>query len=64
MNKAFEVFVNKHHLFEKNDKLLLAVSGGIDSMVMFRMVIRSNPAEAPALLVMVKPLYLTFGMEG
>lgn len=42
MNKAFEVFVNKHHLFEKNDKLLLAVSGGIDSMVMFRIAVEAG----------------------
>jgi tRNA(Ile)-lysidine synthase len=30
-------FVNEHHLFTKDDKVLLTVSGGIDSMVMMRL---------------------------
>ncbi len=30
----FKDFINKHHLFNQNDKLLLAVSGGVDSVVL------------------------------
>lgn len=34
MEDAFRKFVNDNHLFNSDEKILLAVSGGIDSMVM------------------------------
>ncbi|MFA6925199.1 MAG: tRNA lysidine(34) synthetase TilS [Bacteroidales bacterium] len=34
MLKLFTEFIKKENLFEKNDKIILAVSGGIDSIVM------------------------------
>lgn len=34
MNKTFIQYINDHKLFTKNDTLLLAVSGGVDSMVL------------------------------
>jgi len=40
--KSFENFSKKHSLFTKNDKILLAVSGGIDSMVMLDLFKNSN----------------------
>ena len=38
MRKRFLQFIKKHALFNKQDRLLLAVSGGIDSMVMWHLV--------------------------
>jgi tRNA(Ile)-lysidine synthase len=32
--KGFEKFINKNQLFTQQDELLVAVSGGIDSMVL------------------------------
>jgi len=40
--KSFENFSKKHSLFTQNDKILLAVSGGIDSMVMLDLFKNSN----------------------
>ena len=40
--KSFENYCKKHSLFTKNDKILLAVSGGIDSMVMLDLFKNSN----------------------
>jgi tRNA(Ile)-lysidine synthase len=34
MINALEKYISQHKLFEKNDKLLVAVSGGVDSMVL------------------------------
>jgi len=34
MHKAIKVFSTKHHLFFNKNKLLLAISGGVDSMVL------------------------------
>ena len=34
MNNQFHKFIKKNNLFSKNDKVLIAVSGGIDSIVM------------------------------
>src|SRR5450432_3951069 len=32
--KSFESFISTEDLFQKNDKLIIAVSGGIDSVVL------------------------------
>ena len=32
--QTFEAYITNHHLFQKNDRLLLAVSGGVDSVVL------------------------------
>ncbi len=38
--KAFEKYVERHELFSHNDKILLTVSGGVDSMVMLSIFVR------------------------
>lgn len=38
--KAFEKYVERHELFSHDDKILLAVSGGVDSMVMLSIFVR------------------------
>ena len=38
--KAFEKYVERHELFSHEDKILLAVSGGVDSMVMLSIFVR------------------------
>ncbi len=38
--KAFERYVERHELFSHEDKILLTVSGGVDSMVMLSIFIR------------------------
>ena len=40
MLKEFKIFVEKHNLIEKDDKILLALSGGVDSMVLARLFLR------------------------
>ncbi len=40
--KSFENFFKRHSLFSQEDKLLLAVSGGVDSMVMLHLIKKSN----------------------
>lgn len=42
MLRKLHQFIEQKHLFEKGDKILLAVSGGIDSMVMLDLFIRSK----------------------
>ena len=38
--KSFETYVEQHELFSHEDKILLAVSGGVDSMVMLSLFVR------------------------
>ena len=38
--KAFEQYVERHELFSHEDKILLTVSGGVDSMVMLSIFVR------------------------
>ena len=38
--KTFEKYVEQHELFSHEDKILLAVSGGVDSMVMLSVFVR------------------------
>ena len=38
--KRFEKYVERHELFSREDKILLAVSGGVDSMVMLSVFVR------------------------
>jgi len=38
----FQSYINKHNLFSKNDKILLTISGGIDSVVMLDLFIRAG----------------------
>ena len=38
--KTFEKYVERHELFSHEDKILLAVSGGVDSMVMLSLFVR------------------------
>ena len=40
--KSFEKYVERHELFSHDDKILLAVSGGVDSMVMLSVFVRLN----------------------
>jgi len=42
MLEDFNQFIEKHQLFTKNDRILLAVSGGIDSVVMAKLFSLSN----------------------
>lgn len=38
--KSFEKYVERHELFSHDDKILLAVSGGVDSMVLLSVFVR------------------------
>ena len=40
MLKEFKTFVEKHNLIEKGDRVLLAISGGVDSMVLAELLLR------------------------
>ena len=42
MLKEFKSFVEKHNLIEKDDRVLLAISGGVDSMVLAKLLILSQ----------------------
>ena len=42
MKTNFIKYINENSLFEKKNKLLLALSGGIDSMVLFHLLLKSN----------------------
>src|SRR5687768_10634927 len=39
---AFENYVKKNRLFSREDKLLLALSGGEDSVCLFHLLVKSN----------------------
>ena len=39
MLKEFKNFIEKHNLIEKDDRVLLAISGGVDSMVLAKLLI-------------------------
>jgi tRNA(Ile)-lysidine synthase TilS/MesJ len=39
MLKEFKSFVEKHNLIEKDDSVLLAISGGVDSMVLAKLLL-------------------------
>ncbi len=40
MFEEFKSYIKKNNLFKKHDRILMAVSGGIDSMVMSHLFIR------------------------
>ncbi len=40
--QRFQLFIGVHHLFSQNDKLLLAVSGGVDSVVLCELCHRAG----------------------
>ena len=42
MLKEFKSFVEKHNLIEKDDRVLLAISGGVDSMVLAKLLLLSQ----------------------
>ena len=42
MLKEFKSFVEKHNLIERDDRVLLALSGGIDSMVLAKLLLLSH----------------------
>lgn len=48
MIEAFNKFISENNLIKQGDKILLAVSGGIDSMVMAHLFLRRNHKEGIA----------------
>ena len=42
MLKEFKNFIEKHNLIEKGDKILLALSGGVDSMVLAKLLLANG----------------------
>ena len=42
MLKEFKKYIEKHNLINKDDKILLALSGGVDSMVLAKLLIMSQ----------------------
>lgn len=42
LHQQFIEYIRRHHLFEKNDQLLVAVSGGVDSVVLCELLKRSG----------------------
>lgn len=42
MLEDFELFVKKNNLFTKESRLLLAISGGLDSVCLFHLLLKSN----------------------
>ena len=45
---SFKKFIESNQLFQNSDKVLLTISGGIDSMVMLDLFIKSNTKIAVA----------------
>ncbi len=56
MNRSLKRYIEQHQLFNPEDKILLAVSGGIDSMVMADLFYRDFPHIAFA--------HCNFGLRG
>jgi len=54
--KAFEKYVERHELFSHEDKILLTVSGGVDSMVMLSIFVRLG--------YKVEVAHCNFGLRG
>ena len=54
--KAFEKYVERHELFSHEDKILLTVSGGVDSMVMLSIFVRLD--------YNVEVAHCNFGLRG
>ena len=54
--KAFEKYVERHELFSHKDKILLTVSGGVDSMVMLSIFVRLD--------YNVEVAHCNFGLRG
>ena len=42
LQKRFQEFINEHRLLTKEDKILLGVSGGVDSMVLASLFVENN----------------------
>ena len=42
MLTEFKKYIEKHNLINKDDKILLALSGGVDSMVLAKLLIMSQ----------------------
>ena len=42
MLKEFKSFVEKHNLIGRDDRVLLALSGGVDSMVLAKLLLLSH----------------------
>src|SRR5690606_33368229 len=42
MWREFQQFIKKNHLIQDNDRLLLAMSGGVDSMVLGHLLIKTG----------------------
>ena len=51
MLKEFKSFVEKHNLIEKDDRVLLAISGGVDSMVLAKLLLRLQDYKTTRLQV-------------
>ena len=51
MLKEFKSFVEKHNLIEKDDRVLLAISGGVDSMVLAKLLLRLQDHKTTRLQV-------------
>lgn len=56
MDQAFKIYVSTHRLFLKNEKILIAVSGGVDSMVLMQLMHQVNKNIAVA--------HCNFGLRG
>ena len=56
MHKEFEEFISKHKLFNNDDKILLAISGGVDSMFMLNLFLETGKNIAVA--------HCNFGLRG
>ena len=48
MQEKFEAFVREQKLFDKNDRILVALSGGVDSVVLATLMLRSGYAFSVA----------------